>query len=115
METMKGFALFLSALLFSSSLFSQEKCASAAYQQEQLSKNSSIASRINAIEKHTTESGVESRIISEGTVIKIPVVVHILYRTPDEKITDAQVISQIDALNKYFRRRNADTMNAPPF
>lgn len=49
----------------------------------------------------------------QGSVIKIPVVVHILYHYPSENISDAVVHQQIDILNKAFRRQNADTINTP--
>ncbi len=49
-------------------------------------------------------------------VIVIPVVVHVLYNTGEQNISDQQVLSQIDALNKDYRRLNADTVNTPiPF
>jgi hypothetical protein len=49
-------------------------------------------------------------------VIIIPVVVHVLYNTSNQNISDAQVISQINALNKDYRRKNADAINTPaPF
>jgi hypothetical protein len=48
-----------------------------------------------------------------NNVITIPVVVHIVYRTAAENISDAQVQSQIDVLNEDFRRLNADAVNTP--
>jgi hypothetical protein len=48
-----------------------------------------------------------------NNVITIPVVVHIVYRTTAENISDAQVQSQIDVLNEDFRRLNADAVNTP--
>jgi hypothetical protein len=46
----------------------------------------------------------------------IPVVVHVVYRTAAENISDAQVLTQIDVLNNDFARLNADTVNTPvPF
>ena len=51
---------------------------------------------------------------AEGvSVIRIPVVVHVLYNTAVQNISDAQIMGQIDALNRDFRRRNADTANTP--
>ncbi|MEZ4897542.1 MAG: M43 family zinc metalloprotease [Saprospiraceae bacterium] len=35
-------------------------------------------------------------------VLTVPVVVHIVYRRPDQNISDAQIHSQIDALNRAF-------------
>ena len=46
-------------------------------------------------------------------LIRIPVVVHILYNTADQNISDAQIFSQLNALNRDFRRLNADTVNTP--
>ena len=46
----------------------------------------------------------------------IPVVVHVVYNTTGQNISDAQVESQIDVLNEDFARLNADTANTPaPF
>jgi hypothetical protein len=50
------------------------------------------------------------------TVARIPVVVHVLYRTAAENVSDAQIESQIDVLNADFRARNEDLGRAPaPF
>jgi len=46
----------------------------------------------------------------------IPVIVHIVHRTASENISDAQVKSQIDVLNKDFRATNSDISKVPlPF
>ncbi|MGB1184568.1 MAG: M43 family zinc metalloprotease [Schleiferiaceae bacterium] len=46
---------------------------------------------------------------TEGTVYKIPVVVHIIYDTQDDNISDKQVYDALRVLNEDFRRLNADT------
>lgn len=43
----------------------------------------------------------------------IPVVVHVVWKTAVQNISDAQVNSQIDVLNEDFSRTNADTVNTP--
>ena len=48
-----------------------------------------------------------------NSVIRIPVVVHIIYKNAAQNISDAQIKSQIDALNRDFRRKNADSVNTP--
>lgn len=48
-----------------------------------------------------------------ASVIKIPVVVHILYNSTVQNISDEQIFSQIDALNEDFRRLNSDKINTP--
>ena len=51
-----------------------------------------------------------------NTIYIIPVVVHVLYFTNGQNISDAQIRSQIDVLNEDFGRTNADTTNTPqPF
>lgn len=46
-------------------------------------------------------------------VTKIPVVVHIVHSSPAGNISDAQVHSQIDVLNKDYRALNADVSKVP--
>lgn len=46
-------------------------------------------------------------------VITIPTVVHVLYKTTAQNITDNQIYSQITVLNQDYRRLNPDTVNTP--
>lgn len=46
-------------------------------------------------------------------VIEIPVVVHVLYNTTQQNISNAQIQSQINVLNQDFRRLNANQQTAP--
>lgn len=62
----------------------------------------------------TTESG--NRDTLPGEVIVIPVVIHVLYHSGVQNISDQQVLSQLTVLNNDYRRHNADTINTPaPF
>ncbi|OBX20920.1 hypothetical protein BAA08_14660 [Bizionia sp. APA-3] len=47
----------------------------------------------------------------DGSIISLPVVVHVLYRNSTENISVAQIQSQIDVLNEDFRRNNPDADN----
>lgn len=47
-------------------------------------------------------------------VVEIPVVVHVLYSEPAGNISDDQVNSQIDVLNRDYRKRNVDAAQVPP-
>ncbi len=70
----------------------------------------------NQVAQRTTAIKGNSRDTLKDEVIIIPVVVHVLYNTPDQDISDAQIISQINSLNKDYRRLNADAVNTPvPF
>jgi Pregnancy-associated plasma protein-A len=46
-------------------------------------------------------------------MITIPVVVHVVYRRPEENISAAQVRSQIAVLNRDFRAKNPDKKKVP--
>ncbi len=43
----------------------------------------------------------------------IPVVFHVVYNSPQQNISDQQIISQLDVLNADFNRTNADAVNTP--
>lgn len=45
--------------------------------------------------------------------IEIPVVVHILWRTPEQSVSDIQVYSQIEALNRDFSGQNVELQRVP--
>ena len=61
--------------------------------------------------RSSIESGQAMRVAAK--LITIPVVVHIVHRTDDEDISDAQVESQIKSLNNDFRAKNADRKKVP--
>jgi hypothetical protein len=46
-------------------------------------------------------------------VVRIPVVVHVVYNTDAQNISDAQIQSQIDVLSADYRRTNADAGSVP--
>ena len=50
----------------------------------------------------------------EKKVLTIPVVVQVVYRTPGENISDAQIKSQIVALNRDYSASNTDKNITPP-
>lgn len=60
-----------------------------------------------------TESSKPDRDTIANEVITIPVVVHVLYNTAAQNISDAQILSQIQSLNNDYRRLNADAKNVP--
>ncbi len=105
--------LFLGLLC--NQLPAQMNCVTSSYTREKVTNNPSIINNSNAIEQFTRRVIEESRLAGriENNVFKIPVVVHNLYHTSSEKVTDAQVAAQLKTLNDCFRRKNADTVNTP--
>lgn len=115
---MKFFTLYTIAVCFSVSLFAQRNCGTSDYWQLQLSADPVLAQRYSQIniasEKRLQISNKEQgNDINDQMVITIPVVVHILYNNTAENITDAQVQSQIDVLNKDFSKGNDDIGKVP--
>ncbi|MCA2970556.1 MAG: zinc metalloprotease [Acidobacteriaceae bacterium] len=64
------------------------------------------------IENHALEFARTSPAGRSGITL-IPVVVHVVYNTPAQNISDAQINSQIDVLNQDFRKANADLASLP--
>jgi len=89
------------------------KCAAADHLAAQLAQNPGMAARRQAIEAHTQQVGA-SGARSGSNVIQIPVVVHVLYNTAAEDISQSQIQSQIDVLNEDFRMNNANSSNTLP-
>ena len=57
------------------------------------------------------ETGDAARAVAK--LVKIPTVVHVVYRREAENISDAQVKSQIAVLNRDFRAKNPDRSGVP--
>lgn len=109
--------LFLCATAYHT--MSQRSCRSQEYLQQLLQTDPELAQRISRFE--AAASSANKEILSQiaggtgpgSSVIRIPVVVHVLYNSPVQNVSDAQIQSQIDALNRDFRRRNDDTVKTP--
>lgn len=74
-----------------------------------------LAQRQLLLQSLQQQAGTADVAKTTQTTITIPVVVHVVYRTPAENIPDSQVLSQIQVLNNDYRRKNADSllMNHP--
>ena len=68
--------------------------------------------RIAAETEIMVRRGIAMRRV-ERKVLTIPVVVHVVYNTADENISDAQIKSQIAALNRDFSASNQDKGKTP--
>ncbi|MFV5699946.1 zinc metalloprotease [Flavobacterium sp. ZT3R17] len=86
-------------------------CASQDVLAEQLKADPTLALRMNQIEAFTQKAMLTNRLVN-GKIV-IPVVVNVLYRTAAENISNAQIQSQIDVLNKDYTATNTDFKNIP--
>lgn len=73
------------------------------------------ARRLARIEEHAFRAQMGFTALRPGCT-EIPVVVHVVYRTAAQNISVAQIESQIEVLNRDFRKQNADAGTVPaPF
>ncbi len=102
------YTLFLALLcLLPLAGFAQRNCSTMDVLERLQTEDPALAQRMEAIERQT-EAYLESGAVQSRTVVTIPVVVHVVYRTGTENISDAQIQSQIDVLNNDFQALNSD-------
>ena len=107
----KILAFLFSAIYFISNAQNERICHSHEYLKEQLQLHPEMIHQLEEIENQTQNfalSNHDNQNARLANIIKIPVVVHVLYRTTQENISQAQIQSQIDVLNADFRKLNAD-------
>ena len=121
-----AFALCALALVFSAckksdtpsaadeqTAITQRSCASYEVLQEQLKANPTLKQRMDQIELFTERMIRSGRVDPSAATIEIPVVVHVVYNTTLQNISDQQIQSQIDVLNEDFAATNRDLRNTP--
>ncbi|MBW4362122.1 zinc metalloprotease [Flavobacterium taihuense] len=86
-------------------------CATQEVLEAQLKEDPTLALRMNQIEVFTKEAILTRRLVN-GKIV-IPVVVNVLYRTSAENISDSQIQSQINVLNKDYTATNSDFSSTP--
>ncbi|MFZ4059326.1 MAG: hypothetical protein ACOYKE_14380, partial [Ferruginibacter sp.] len=91
----------------------QRECAGQSYVRGLLKNDPSLQAAFDKVEQQIAASNVAFRDTTANETINIPVVIHLLYKTADQNISDAQIKSQIDALNKDFNLQNDDRVNTP--
>ncbi|GAB3232691.1 hypothetical protein GCM10027346_20110 [Hymenobacter seoulensis] len=79
----------------------------------QLAADPTMAQRLSNIENQTRQFQADPVAQRTTAVITIPVVVHVLYNTTAQNISDAQIQSQITVLNEDFSKTNADVSKTP--
>jgi len=86
-------------------------CATQEVLEAQLKADPTLAIRMNEIEAFTNKALLTNKLVNGK--VQIPVVVNVLYRTTAENISNAQIQTQIDVLNKDFNALNTDYGNVP--
>lgn len=89
------------------------QCASMEVLEEQMAADPSRRQRLDEIEKFTQRTLAAGTARFVGDTMEIPVVVHVVYKTAEQNISNEQVQSQIAVLNEDFQNTNADRVNVP--
>jgi hypothetical protein len=78
-----------------------------------LNEDPSYVAARSAIETLAWTYRMGARSPARVGITRIPVVVHVVWNTAPQNISDAQIQSQIDVLNQDFRRQNPDIGQVP--
>lgn len=107
------YALLLANLCWFSPNIAQH-CATDIYFQQRLENDPHLIAKRAEIERFTKKWIAEnSNRLAAREVVTIPVVVHVVWFHPEENISDAQIQSQIDVLNRDFRALNIEIPSIP--
>lgn len=92
----------------------KRKCGVMEVHRRLLTESESYVRERNQIENLTLTYKLGLRAVSRTETIRIPVVVHVVWNKKAQNISDAQIQSQIDVLNKDFCKSNPDISQVPP-
>jgi len=102
------FLIILNFILFSFCWSQQRSCHTMENQERLLQEDPHLFERIQKIEAFTNYAISSGKVDKNKALITIPVVFHIVYNTTAQNISDAQIQSQLDVLNRDFRKLNTD-------
>lgn len=95
------------------SAITKRTCGSYEVLQEQLKADPGLQARMDQIEAFTKKFIASERYRQTTSTINIPVIVHVVYNKPSQRINAQQIQSQIDVLNEDYNDQNADRTNLP--
>jgi|TARA_B110000263_G_scaffold239895_1_gene242549 hypothetical protein len=99
-------------LLISFNCISQQRCHTTEYEENLKNQYSQYKQERKKVNKETNH-WIKNNYNNENSIVTIPVVVHVVWNTTQENISDQQIFSQIDVLNADFRRTNIDAIMTP--
>jgi hypothetical protein len=91
----------------------RRKCAASEVHRLLLNSDPEYARLRSEIEDLTDVETARGFAAAAPRVRTILVVVHVVYKTAKQNLSDAQIKSQIDVLNEDYRKMNADASNVP--
>lgn len=97
----------------SSEVPTQRKCGAMEVHHRLLAESESYARKRDQIENLALAYKKGLRAVARTGIVRIPVVVHVVWNKEEENVSDDQIQSQIDVLNKDFRKLNSDVSQVP--
>ena len=96
----------------------QRVCGTDGYMQNLIKEDASVKKSFAIAEAQIAnftknKTSLVARDTAADEVINIPVVIHVVYNTPGQNISLAQIQSQINILNNDYSNANADKTNTP--
>ncbi|MEZ4910046.1 MAG: M43 family zinc metalloprotease [Saprospiraceae bacterium] len=113
MKVLFNFTFLLLFMSFSTISQGQRNCGSMDVLDRQIKENPALIDNMEEIERQVQEYIKHHHGDGERTIITIPTVFHVVYRTSSENISDAQIMSQLDVLNQDYSATNTDISNVP--
>ncbi|MBA3679689.1 MAG: T9SS type A sorting domain-containing protein [Bacteroidetes bacterium] len=114
---MKKIILFLACNLLLLEAYAQDQhgCITDQYYQKQMQNNAEFKKNQDALEVFTQEFIKKASAAKSATasLYIIPIVFHVIHTGGSGNISDAQIIDQVQILNKEFPRQQADTVLTP--
>ena len=105
---------FFSVITFAQNLVPVRKCGTMNVLERLKTEDPALEVKMEKMERELQKYLTSNQISRDAqAVVTIPVVVHVVYNTSTQNISDAQIQSQIKILNDDFRRLNADKVNTP--
>ncbi len=108
---MRSLIVFFVSLFVSTNLFAQVHCGTDEKLAQLIEKYPELKQARQLIEQQAQDWIANGEKVS--AVITIPVVVHVVYNTSTQNISNAQILSQLEVLNEDYRKLNANASNTP--
>ncbi len=105
--------LFLIIITSTFIINAQERCGTKIITKKMIKNNTNYATAKENVNKEVERWIKKHANNHKKNIITIPVVVHVVWKTNVQNISDAQIQSQIDVLNEDYRRTNIDQINTP--
>jgi hypothetical protein len=92
-----------------------DRCGTMQYLNQLIQDDPSLVQRMEQQEQQLQTQIANKNGNQTQAVVTIPVVVHVVYNTAAQNISDDMIKSQIDVLNEDFSATNSDKIKVPPY